>query len=334
MQLFSSPQTLNSALETWFIQHIILGGLPYLLKSPEIPPTDSCITYVELFQIDQSFLTNLKSAGKKTVLIHMGDEFGKKDKSAYSSSDLILRNYFFSDLFSQAEFKDKLLWIPNGFRTGVGPRLPSHLLPATQRMHLATFMGWIQNPDSFQGERDSFARMIKTVRKHKDQRFWVFQQWLNKRFHPSRERQSFSQIALESKDMYLLSSSGFGSGNQVGLYSAILENSIFAPCPAGNSPETIRLYDALECGCIPICLPHDFIQSPLALSRFGVPPFPLLSSWDELPNFLTEHKRQLREKPDAILTLQRNCIAWWSKYKKEIAALVDARIATLKTSSQ
>ena len=330
MNLIASASTLNSTLETWFIQHQLFNGDPYRIKENlQFPFNHEVYAYLELFEIDVNFIQQLVNKNHPVVLIHLGDEFGKKNKSAYPLCNLILRSYFFSDLFSQPDLKDQLLWIPNGFRTGVGPRLAGHLLPAPQRTHLASFMGWIHNPDSFQGERDSFLRMLKTIRKSKNQRFWIFEQWLNKRRHPSRERHVFSQMALDSKDLYLLSTSGFGDGNQVGLYSAILENSIFAPCPAGNSPETIRLYDALECGCIPISLSHEFIHSPLALGRFGTPPFPLLASWDELPSFLMTQKQRFREDPDAVKALQAKCIAWWSHYKREMAALIHAKFSTL-----
>ncbi len=333
MQLFSSSATLNSALETWFIQNNLLDGSPYLLKTDTVNLSERVIGYLELFKIDEGFLKQVHQQEKKVVLIHMGDEFGKKDVSAYSHSDLILRNYFFADLFSRVDLQAKLLWIPNGFRTGVGPRNPNHLLEASSRSHLASFMGWIHNPDSFQGERDSFASALRAVRKTKGPRFRPLQKWFDKRFRSNSERITFSKTALQNKDIYLLSSGGFGSGNQVGLYSAILENSIFAPCPAGNSPETIRLYDALECGCIPISLSHEFITSPLALARFGTPPFPLLASWGELPDFLAEQKKKLNSNPDDLLELQQQCVQWWSHYKVQIAILIQERIAKLAQSN-
>jgi len=329
MQLFSSSATLNSALETWFIQNNLLDGTPYLLMNDDSNFSEDIIGYLELFTIDRDFLEQIHQQEKKVVLIHMGDEFGKKDVSAYSESDLILRNYFFTDLFTKTDLQAKLVWIPNGFRTGVGPRAINSLLRASSRSHLASFMGWIHNPDSFQGERDSFANALRAVRKKKMQRLRPLNNWFYKRFKGNSERKDFSQIVLENKDIYLLSSGGFGGGNQVGLYSAILENSIFAPCPAGNSPETIRLYDALECGCIPISLSHEFITSPLALARFGTPPFPLLASWEELPDFLTEQKKRLKLNPDDLLALQQQCVRWWSHYKVQIGILIQERIAKL-----
>lgn len=37
-------------------------------------------------------------------------------------------------------------------------------------------------------------------------------------------------------------------------YIALLNNTIFAPCPSGNNPETFRQYEALELGAIPILI--------------------------------------------------------------------------------
>ena len=123
-------------------------------------------------------------------------------------------------------------------------------------------------------------------------------------------------------------SNGFAGGYNVGLYSAIMEDSIFAPCPSGNNPETTRLYDALELGCIPISLSHDFLISKDALASFGPVPFPLLGSWSELPQFLREMKAKAISNPNEILELQQRCIEWWLNFKtgmqKKIADHIDA----------
>ena len=150
------------------------------------------------------------------------------------------------------------MWAPNGFRTGVGPREPTILKNILSRQSLSAFLGWIDNPNSFDQERVSFAKAAANC----------------------------------GDNLFVLPSTGFAGGYNVGLYSAIMEDSIFAPCPAGNSPETIRLYDALETGSIPISLEHEFLNSKEALGRIGLVPFPLLRSWNELPDFL----QAMREK--------------------------------------
>ncbi|WP_179945973.1 exostosin domain-containing protein [Polynucleobacter asymbioticus] len=332
-QYLSTPETLNGAQETWFVQNLLLGGLAVSIwdeagdHSPILSASN--IAYLELFGIDSKRIEHIRQLGKKTILIHMGDEFAKKDISAYGQCDLVLRNYFFPDLFSRADLCDRLVWIPNGFKSGVGPRDPHSLQPALKRTHLAAFMGWIHNPDSFARERESFGRMIKSLRKSKENRMTTFSKWMGRKLHPSSERKAFSSATLECDDLYLLSSTGFASGNTVGLYAAIMENSIFAPCPAGNSPETIRLYDALESGCIPISLDHLFLRSEQALGALGPAPFPILKSWEELPEFLSKMKKQLQCEPHAIAELQTQCITWWSAYKKYIAKHIITKIAQI-----
>ena len=332
-QYLSTPQTLNGAQETWFIQNVLLGGLAVSVwdelsnKAPLLWADN--IAYLELFSIDTKKIHQLNQLGKKTILIHMGDEFAKKDISAYGQCDLVLRNYFFPNLFSKADLCDRLVWIPNGFKSGVGPRDPQSLQPALKRAHLAVFMGWIHNPDSFARERESFGRMIKALRKSKENRLVTVTKWVERKLYPSKERKTFSSTTFKCHDLYLLSSTGFASGNTVGLYAAIMENSIFAPCPAGNSPETIRLYDALELGCIPISLDHLFLRSEKALGALGPVPFPILKSWEELPLFLSKMKEQLQNDPQAITQLQKQCIAWWSAYKNYIAQHIATKIAQI-----
>jgi hypothetical protein len=209
----------------------------------------------------------------------MGGERLDKDISAYPECDLVVRNYYFSSIFNDKS--DKILWAPNGFRTGVGPREKSVLKKAAQRQCLASFLGWINNAASYNNERATFAGPAATC----------------------------------GENLYVMPSNGFASGYNVGLYSAIMEDSVFAPCPSGNNPETIRLYDALELGCIPVSLPHEFLSSPKALAMIGPVPFPILSSWSELPGFLEEMQLKRVSNPNEIESLQQRCIGWWADFK-------------------
>ncbi len=295
LHIVSTPDTLNGALETWFIQNDLLGGAPY---SPGFDPGKihhSTVVYLELGEINAGLIQALKSAGNKVVLFHMGDERADKNISLYSACDLVIRNYYFPQIVSQAAGSSKVIWAPNGFRTGVGPRLASALKKADQRQATAAFLGWINNAASYQGERANFAKAA----------------------------------ALCGENLFVMPSNGFAGGYNVGLYSAILEDSIFAPCPAGNSPETIRLYDALEVGAIPISLKHDFLVSEDALAAIGPVPFPIIESWEQLPSYLVQMKNTLSARPAEIVKLQADCIAWWTRYKQAIASQISDSISQL-----
>ncbi len=329
LQLVSNDKTLNDAHEVRFIQDILLGGLPPQIKNHNPTLVGNPIVYLELFNPDIHFIDQVHSSGKKIALIHMGDIFAKKDISAYQKCDLILRCHYFPHIYEDPNLKNKILWIPHGYKTGVGPRNPDQILSIDRRTQFASFLGWIQNPDSFARERDSFLRMIRDVRKNPGERSNRFSKWFDRKRFRNNERRSFSKATFSCEDLYILSSSGFSAGKNVGLYSAILENSIFAPCPAGNSPETIRLYDVLECGAIPISLNHTFLTSPHALGEIGPVPFPILSSWDELPEFLRIMKADLHSNPNKIREMQKSCITWWSNYKSFITQKIHSALRNL-----
>lgn len=295
LHIISTPDSLNNALETWFIQNNLFGGAHYSLGVSPEALDDSVVIYLELHQINIDLIQHIKSLGKKVVLYHMGGETLDKDISAYSSCDLVIRNYYFSSIINSSRLGSRVMWAPNGFRTGVGPRSKDVLKPAMYRQSMASFLGWINNASSFNNERAGFA----------------------------------GPAADCGNNLYLMPSNGFAGGYNVGLYSAIMEDSVFAPCPSGNNSETIRLYDALELGCIPISLSHEFLLSKDALALIGPVPFPLLNSWNELPQFLEEEKARAILSPIEIMNLQQRCINWWSDYKKAIQKNISETIEAL-----
>jgi hypothetical protein len=286
LQIVTTPDTLNSALETWFIQNNLLGGIPYSQGFDPKKIHNSVVVYLELGEINVELIQTLKSAENKVALFHMGDELANKNIAPYALCDLVIRNYYFPHIISNVSQSPKIIWAPNGFRTGVGPRAILKLKLADKRQALAAFLGWINNSASYNGERASFAKAA----------------------------------SMCGENLFVMPSNGFAAGYNVGLYSAILEDSIFAPCPAGNSPETIRLYDALETGAIPISLKHDFLISKDALASIGPVPFPIIESWTQLPFYLEKMRIAIDSEPLKIIQLQAECIDWWSRYKKMISS--------------
>ena len=157
LQIISSPDSLNGALETWFIQNNLFAGAPYSLGIDPTQLNHFTIVYLELNQINIDLIRHIKSFGNKVVLYHMGGERLDKDISAYAECDLVIRNYYFSSIVNPTGPGIKVMWAPNGFRTGVGPRASSDLKPSLQRQSLASFLGWINNSSSYNNERASFA---------------------------------------------------------------------------------------------------------------------------------------------------------------------------------
>lgn len=297
LQILSNPDSLNGALETWFIQNKLFNGAPYALGIDLANTKNTLVIYLELGEINLDLIRAIRSSGNNVILYHMGDELANKNIEAYLECDFIIRNYYFSHIQNDPRFAGKISWAPNGYRTGIGPRAASHLKNATDRSCLAAFLGWLDNSNSYQNERNAFVEAAKGC----------------------------------GENLFVLASNGFSAGYNVGLYSAVMEDCIFAPCPAGNSPETIRLYDALELGCIPVSLSHAFLISGDALAAIGPVPFPTLTGWNELPAFLDRMKSVALSNPDEISTLQAKTINWWGSYKEFIQNTISSKINLLQT---
>lgn len=96
-------------------------------------------------------------------------------------------------------------------------------------------------------------------------------------------------------------------------YIDLLENSIFVPCGMGNvNLESFRIYEALDCGAIPVVERrpwHDYFTL-----LYGPHPLPSVKSWAEAPallrNLLSDAAR-LNEKQFEIQT-------WWNDLQERL----------------
>jgi len=96
-------------------------------------------------------------------------------------------------------------------------------------------------------------------------------------------------------------------------YQNILYDSVFVPCAMGNvNLESFRIYEALECGAVPI------VERRPTLDLFGglLPghPLPTFGSWIEAARFVTE----IRGDRDQLNDLQERCGTWWIGYKQRL----------------
>ena len=113
-------------------------------------------------------------------------------------------------------------------------------------------------------------------------------------------------------------------------YRNILKQSIFAPCPKGNSSvDTFRVYESLECGAIPIVEKNCYWNNLL-----GKHPLLEIDCWDDLPKKINV----LTENPEWIRNHSRKLESWWSEYKiklsKKIKAIIKKDPITNKIKTQ
>ena len=99
--------------------------------------------------------------------------------------------------------------------------------------------------------------------------------------------------------------------------SKILSSTIFAPCPNGFvHPETYRLYEALECGCIPIVENTYKYYERLFPSN----PFLKVDKWVEAKSIIKKWNN------DTIKQKQKECNEWWNNYKDQLKKMISNRI--------
>jgi hypothetical protein len=102
--------------------------------------------------------------------------------------------------------------------------------------------------------------------------------------------------------------------------SKILSSTIFIPCPNGFvHPETYRLYEALECGCIPIV--ENAYQYYERL--FPSNPFLKVDKWVEAKTIIEKWNE------DKIKKKQEECNKWWKDYKDQLKKIINTKITNV-----
>jgi hypothetical protein len=91
-------------------------------------------------------------------------------------------------------------------------------------------------------------------------------------------------------------------------YLELLQNTIFVACPEGNNVETYRLYEALECRCIPV-----FTKLPAILEDSGIP-FIKKESWNEIAEMI----KYFMENPNIMADYHKSIMVAWSNYKNRL----------------
>lgn len=126
--------------------------------------------------------------------------------------------------------------------------------------------------------------------------------------HPSRERLSNVLQTIQYPGE-IQPTDGFAKGIDQTTYYYMLRKTRIAPAPGGPcSPDSFRLYEALEAGCIPVPENPGFFNQLFA----GEPLyFNALSNWSELPDLMTKYN-------DHFYEVSNNIFAWWQWYKRKL----------------
>lgn len=163
---------------------------------------------------------------------------------------------------------------PLGYKTGFWKNYPKQIKEARNRKYTWSFAGQINK-----STRQDMISNLKKISKH-----FIY------------ETQSFADPQALSTEKY----------------RNLLLDSIFVPCPRGFwNLDSFRVYEALECGCIPIVekQPLDYFTK-----FYGNHPFLSVNSWNEAPSLL----QHLLNHPELLEQVQKDCYKWWKEYKRNL----------------
>jgi hypothetical protein len=89
-------------------------------------------------------------------------------------------------------------------------------------------------------------------------------------------------------------------------YISLLVNTKCIPCPRGQNIETFRFYEALECGCIPLCIDLPEFANEM--------PFLKVPNWEHATALL----QHFQSKPEQMEHYRTMILSAWAKYKTEL----------------
>ena len=116
-------------------------------------------------------------------------------------------------------------------------------------------------------------------------------------------------------DGLLLESKGFTQGLPHSEYFKAMASAKICPCPSGpQTPDSFRLFEALELGCVPIAdtqTPRENWDGFWEWLFDEPVPFPTIINWESLPGYINDCA-------DKFPKLNNKIQSWWLRYKTKL----------------
>lgn len=186
------------------------------------------------------------------------------------------------------------------------------------------------------GYSPGFPEMVEGHRLRSPGRLSVFfcGQDTHERRHAAIEA---ARVAVPAEVRLVIGTTEFladGTADKGGLdrdaYAAAMADTMVAPCPSGpESPDSFRLYEALEAGAVPVAdgsTPKGHVPGYWPYVFGGPVPFPVLDNWAEL----AEHVARIHKEWPAPAS---RVAAWWTQSKRRLAYELEADIHELAQTS-
>jgi len=140
-------------------------------------------------------------------------------------------------------------------------------------------------------------------------------------------RKQCVEVLRKMQNGRLVETSGFGTGLDYPEYVQETLQSKVIPCPGGPmTPDTFRVYEALESGCVPVLDytgGHWNYDGDYWRKVFGVHPLPVIHDWKDFPIQL---EQILKYWP----TYQVQVATWWEEKKEQIVNDLFSQISEIR----
>jgi hypothetical protein len=221
------------------------------------------------------YFDKLQKKGYHFGAFFLSDEVYSHPTDCYQYPQLVFRNYWHKKFADQKHVR----FFPLGYKNKFWRDCPNkEIKDCAHRKYVWSFAGQI--------EKTTRVSMITNMRK------------------------------IENSFVHEIHSWNAANSLSVQEYRNVLLDSVFVPCPRGYwNLDSFRVYEALECGCIPIVekQPLDYFGK-----LFGKYPFLAVNSWDEAPALM----QNLQKDPVRLEAYRKECYEWWLQYKKDLKAMV------------
>jgi GR25 family glycosyltransferase involved in LPS biosynthesis len=231
-----------------------LFGKPNIIELQKVTYDKAPSVERPIFLVQKGHFENYKklfsyyeSKDIKYYILHLSDEHGNDDISFYDNNCCL----GIIRNYVRSGLNNKVTVIPLGYHytVGNGVENPLERTPQTPfRSNVWSFFGTGWN------NREAILDMLKPTGKNTCK---LFNTW----------------------------NDGQNLGKQE--YISILLDTLFVPCIGGQNPETFRLYEALECGCIPILVVDEHSQKYFQYINQYLP-FLNLTSWNQAPSLIQQ----------------------------------------------
>jgi GR25 family glycosyltransferase involved in LPS biosynthesis len=139
---------------------------------------------------------------------------------------------------------------------------------------------------------------------------------------PSRVEMLQTLSVIEPNLMKLLPTWKQPQPEEADEYLKSLEDTRFIPCARGQNFETYRLYEALEAGCIPICIGDPNNEHDCYNKLIGDRAILIVQDWSAVKSMI----QQLNNNPQGLDQIQENLVKYWTNHKANITAHILAAL--------